>query len=232
VRPRRALPARVGADDTSTNTATAVGTGNFAGQKVVAGRENDGMNQLGDADGRMDNPDPYSDYTRYVPKNTAYKLIKPSQWQPDIQRQGMGLYKIQKFITPQYGLVEPYSYEDPADYEVPPPVASMWNNHVLYKQQADEVLDASADLTDEQKLKSELFDNKIFSLGFSAVFAAQSRGLSLEEFVQLDFLTNMAAFDAGIFFWRAKREYDAVRPFTAIKRIYGDDLVTAWGGPG
>ena len=52
------------------------------------------------------------------------------------------------------------------------------------------------------------------------------------EFIQLDFLTNMAAFDAGIVIWKWKREYDAVRPFSAIRYIYGDQPVTAWGGPG
>ena len=93
-------------------------------------------------------------------------------------------------------------------------------------------MNISARLTDEQKLKAELFDDKIASLGFSAVFAAQSQGLSLMEFIHLDFLTNMASFDAGIFIWQEKRRYDAVRPYSAIRYIYGDRNVTAWGGPG
>ena len=94
------------------------------------------------------------------------------------------------------------------------------------------MLEASANLTDEQKLKAELFDNKILSLGFSAVFAAQSQGLSLLDFIQLDFLTNMAAFDAGVVIWKEKRKHDAVRPFSAIRHVYGTEAVTAWGGPG
>lgn len=94
------------------------------------------------------------------------------------------------------------------------------------------VLAASANLTESQKLKSELFDNKITSLGFSAVFAEASQGLSLLEFIQLDLLTNMAAFDAGIVVWKEKRRFDAVRPFSAISYIYGDQYVEAWGGPG
>ncbi|MCW5965369.1 MAG: hypothetical protein KIT83_15140 [Bryobacterales bacterium] len=43
--------------------------------------------------------------------------------------------------------------------------------------QADDVLQVSANLTEYQKLSAELFDNKIRSLGFSAVFAALSQGL-------------------------------------------------------
>lgn len=218
-------------DDNSEDLNTAVGLGNVAGNAVVEGRINDGMNQLGNED-RAHNPTPYADYTNYKPINTAYRLLFPSRWQPDIQRQGMGIYKVQQFVTPQYALVEPYSYQAPEDFQVPYPINSFVFNRRAYRQQADEVLIASANLTEVQKLKSELFDNKILSLGFSAVFAAQSQGLSLLEFIQLDFLTNMAAFDAGIFVWQEKRRYDAVRPFSAIRYLYGDQLVTAWGGPG
>lgn len=224
-------------DDDSIDPNTPVGLGNAAGFGVVAGRENDGMNQLGFEDGRLYNPDPYQDYTGYEPVNTAYALTNPSSWQPDLQRLGIGLYKIQQFVTPQYAFVEPYSYDDvPADFPVvfpvPPPTSSDVANSASYKAQADDVLLASASLTDEMKLKAELFDNKIESLGFSAVFAAQSQGLSLLDFIHLDFLTNMAAFDAGVVIWKWKGEYDAVRPFSAIRHIYGDTPVTAWGGPG
>ena len=47
-----------------------------------------------------------------------------------------------------------------------------------------------------------------------------------------DLLTNLAAFDTGIVIWNEKTRYDAVRPFTAIRHIYGNSPVTAWGGPG
>lgn len=230
----RAMLSDVGLDpdDGSTDKTTAVGLGNLGGQGVVTGRENDGMNQLGYDGGIFYNPTPYRDYTGYEPVNTAYELKKPSRWQPDLQRQGTGLYKIQQFVTPQYAFVEPYSYNDPDEFYFPPPVKSRKAPKAPYKEQADEVLAASANLTETQKLKAELFDNKILSLGFSAVFAAQSRGLSLLDFIHLDFLTNMAAFDAGITVWKRKLEYDAVRPFSAIRFIYGSDPVSAWGGPG
>jgi hypothetical protein len=219
-------------DDDSVDANTPIGLGNLGGQGVVSGREHDGMNQLGYGGGILYNPTPYRDYTGYEPVNTAYELKKPSRWQPDMQRQGTGIYKIQQFVTPQYAFVEPYSYDDPDEFYFPPPVKSRKAPKAPYKAQADEVLAASANLTDERKLTAELFDNKILSLGFSAIFAAQSRGLPLLDFIHLDFLTNMAAFDAGIAVWKWKREYDAVRPFSAIRHVYGDALVTAWGGPG
>jgi len=219
-------------DDDSTDLTTPIGLGNVAGMGVVTGREQDGMNQLGDEGGRLNNPMPYMDYTGYKPRNTAYRLKNPSRWQPDLQRQGMGIYKVQQFVTPQYALVEPYSYNNPRNFRVPRPAASNHRNRAAYRGQADEVLNVSANLTDEQKLKAEFFDDKIASLGFSAVFAALSQGLSLLEFIHLDFVTNMAAHDAGIFIWQEKRRYDAVRPFSAIRYLYKDEPVLAWGGPG
>ena len=56
--------------------------------------------------------------------------------------------------------------------------------------------------------------------------------MSLEAFVHYDFLTNLAAFDTGIAIWNQKTRWDAVRPFSAIRFVYNDNLVTAWGGPG
>ena len=87
-------------------------------------------------------------------------------------------------------------------------------------------------MTDRQKMVAELFDDKISSLGFSALFVTVSQNMSLEQFVHYDFLTNLAAFDTGIAIWKEKRRYDAVRPFSAIRHVYGNANVTAWGGPG
>ena len=91
---------------------------------------------------------------------------------------------------------------------------------------------AQASLTDYQKMVAELFDNKISGLGFSALFIALSRGMSLDEFVHYDFLTNMAAFDGGIATWKEKVRHDAVRPVSAIRHLYRNRRITGWAGPG
>ena len=90
------------------------------------------------------------------------------------------------------------------------------------------MLSAQIALTDRQKLMAEFFDDKISSLGFSTVAASFHHRLSLEQFVQLDFLVNVAAFDTAITVWRNKRRFDAVQPFTAIGVIHGDDPIRAW----
>jgi hypothetical protein len=190
------------------------------------------MNQLGTEGGREFNPIPYADYTGYQPVNTPYRLRKPGRWQPDIQRKGLGLYRSQVFVTPQYALVEPYSFFDAEAFGVPAPLASFRFRSQAYIDQVNEVLEASANLTEEQKLLAEFYDNKFDSLGLSAVVASIIQGQSLLEFIALDFTVNMAAFDAGIVTWQEKVRYDAVRPFSAIRYIYGDELVEAYGGPG
>jgi hypothetical protein len=230
----RAMMTSVGLDpDNNTdNAATPIGIGNLAGNAVVRARQNDGMNQLGNEGGVDFNRQPYADYTEYEPVNTAYELRDASRWQPRLTTGGNGIFTVQQFVTPQFAKTRPYSYRDPDRFRTPRPDASMQPGSRAYQQQADEVLRVSAGLTEYQKMVAELFNNKILSLGFSAVFAAQSRGLSLLDFIHLDFVTNLAAFDVGIAAWNEKRRWDTVRPFSAIRYLYGDRRVRAWGGPG
>jgi len=216
----------------STDTSTPEGLGFVAGKGVVEARENDGMNQRGNEGDKIYHRTAYADYTDYRPKNTAYRLRFPSRWQPSIITNGTGLFKVQQFVTPQLKNVVPYSYSSPDEFRSPLPINSKIWNFQGYKQQALAVLEVSANLTDDQKLKAEFFDNKFNSLGFSAVHAAMMNQLDLIEFVHLDFLVNLAAFDTSIAIWKEKYRHDAVRPFSAIGHLFGDQYVTAWGGPG
>jgi hypothetical protein len=223
-------------DDASTDTACAAGIGNAAGEAVVAARSRDGMNQLGDEGDRVYPAPPYADYLGYAPVHPGHEQgYPPQRWKPLVVTDGNGVFRRQQFVTPQYAVSRPYSYADPNAFRVSPPEASNprgMGGLAAYTAQAEEVLAASAALTDEQKMTAELFDNKLLSLGFSALFASESRGLSLDEFVHYDFLTNLAAFDTGIAMWSEKWRHDAVRPQTAIHHLYRGRPVRAWGGPG
>lgn len=92
-------------DDIQENTTTTIGLGNSAGHAVVAARERDGMNQLGDEDGQTCNRQPYADYLGYHPVNTAYQLHDPSRWQPAIVTKGNGIFQVQQFVTPQWRVI-------------------------------------------------------------------------------------------------------------------------------
>ncbi len=89
-----------------------------------------------------------------------------------------------------------------------------------YKDDLDEVLEISANLTDEQKMLAELFDDKLRSVESSTVFMAASRNLTLPEYVAVELSTNTAAYDALIFVWQQKTKHDAVRPVTAARYKY------------
>ncbi|MGP8307927.1 DUF6851 domain-containing protein [Vibrio sp. YIC-376] len=222
-------------NDSTLDPSVAVGIGNLAGLAVVAAREHDGMNQLG-TDCNQYYPKPYADCSGYNPVNTAERLINPRRWQPDTLTSGNGIFFSQQFVTPQLGTTTPFSYEQPT-VMAPVPIRSYamtpsGKPFPAYVEQANEVLDAQANLTDEQKLFAEFYDNKIISLGYSTLAATFHYHLSLEQFVQLDYLVNVAAFDSAITIWHNKRKYDAVRPFSAIRYLYKNDDVVAWGGSG
>ena len=199
-----------------------VGIGRAAGRAAIAGRLHDGMNQVGN----------YADNTGYQPVNSAYELRDPSRWQPGVRRQGSGLYTVQQFVTPQQANAEPFALFDPRELRVPAPEASKVENWQAYKDQADAVLAVSANLTDEQKMMAELFDNKIVSLGLSYSQIGLDQELTPQDFARGFSVTSAAIHDASVVMWQEKARYDAVRPFSAIRHIYGDDFVRAWAGPG
>jgi hypothetical protein len=223
-------------DDDSTDVTTAIGIGNVAGAAVVEAFENDGMNQRGDGNGRVAHLKPFEDTTGYQPVNTAYELKHPSRWQPQIKTAGNGIFTIQQFVTPQYGTTQGFAHDNMDLFTVPDPVKSKWSSgpNSAYKAQADEVLAISANLTDEQKMIAELFNDKLISLGMSTGFMFFTRfgGADQRKFIEIDFITHAATWDAGIACWKEKARHDAVRPFSAIRKLYAGQTINAWGGPG
>jgi hypothetical protein len=227
--------------DNSVDPTSPVGIGNLAGKGVAVARARDGMNLLGDV-GRRYNPRPFADYTGYRPVNTAFELVDPSRWQPQLtphrRRLGAGtgdkgIFIVQHIITPQMRLVRPYTYEDPGQFRLAPPDFSDHHRRRDYKRSVDEMLEASAGLTDEQKVKAEVFDNKILGLTQSAVVKSRHHPeLGIHGWVQYQLAHLLATLDATIAVWHQKARYDAVRPFSAIRHVYGSRTVTAWGGVG
>ena len=70
------------------------GIGLYVAKTFMKSREDDGMNLLGNEGGVEFNRLPYSDYTGYEPVNTPYQLINPSRWQPLIQKDAYGKYRL------------------------------------------------------------------------------------------------------------------------------------------
>lgn len=219
-------------DSTSVDMTSPEGIGNLSGKAIIATRINDGMNQLGDAGGKKYNRIPYSDYTNYRPQNTAYELRRPSRWQPRLHEKTRGTFAIQKFVTPHFKNVTPYSVKSSSIFRSPPPLESKVWNYAAYENQARVVLEHSASLNDERKMKAELFSDRFRSFGYSAIHITGQENQSFFDWIHYDFMLNVAAFDTAIAIWQEKYRHDSVRPFSAISFIYGDSYVSAWGGVG
>ena len=171
--------------------ARAARIGLAAGEAVVASRLQDGMNQLGDADGSRYNRKPYADYTGFKPFNSAYWLWDPRFWQPAIETANNGLFSVQQFVTPQMEFTQPFLTAHPKLRARRPRKSYAVNRRgkprAPYIAQADEVLEVSANLTDEQKMTAELFEDKIDSLGLSSATASAQLGYSLFDYLEVNF---------------------------------------------
>ncbi|MFJ4832089.1 vanadium-dependent haloperoxidase [Streptomyces sp. NPDC088747] len=227
-------------DDDSQDPTTPIGIGNIAGKAIVEARLRDGLNFLGD-EGRTYNGRPFEDYTGYQPVNSAYELADPSRWQPAVgphrRRVGggpgdMGVFVVQNFVTPQLERVTAHTFQDPAQFKLDTPGHTDHTDAAAYKSAVDEVLAASAALTDEQKVKAEFFDNKLMGHTLSPRAAAEAHDLDLDGWCHLFTVTSVARFDALIAAWHHKRKHEAPRPVSAVRHVYGNSPVTAWGGPG
>jgi len=233
----RAMMESVGLDpaNASEDRTTPEGLGTLAAKGMIAARLYDGLNRTGTAGGYKYNLEPWRDYTGYKPVNTAYELRDPSRWQPQLMPGTYGNFVQQAFQVPQMQYAKPIAFSgSPSQYTIAPPTRSDFQHNPRgYKQQADEVIAASANLTDAQKVNAETFNDKFFGIGAWGGYAAIGAGhLDLEHFVYYIATVEVATFDATIATWYWKRYYDTVRPSTAIKLLYGDKKITAWGGPG
>ncbi|XRQ14263.1 vanadium-dependent haloperoxidase, partial [Actinomadura welshii] len=248
VAPIRQLMAALGLDpaDDSEDPASPVGIGNLAAKGVFEARRRDGMNFLGYEGGRKYNPRPWADYTGYRPVNTAFEVTDPSRWQPQLhphngRRVGggpgdLGIYVAQHFVTPQIRRVEPHIFKSLHQFRLPPPRHIDHTRRREFRRSVDEVLEASAALTDEQKAIAEVMDNKLWGIGHSGLVIIrkhdQNGELGLHGWAHHILAHLLATFDPLIVAWHFKARYDAARPVTAIQHVYRGRRVTSWGGPG
>jgi membrane-associated phospholipid phosphatase len=214
----------------STSPTTGAGLGNAACAQVLALRHADGSNQLGDAAGSSGKP--YSDYTGYKPSNPAVLPhggsvpMNPNHWEPLILN-GVA----QSFTAPHWGRVKPFALTAANALKLPAPALA---GSSAYAEQARELLDMSAKLTDKQKVIAEYWadgPNSEYPPGHWNVFAqyvsARDR-LGLDANVKLFFTLNNAMLDASIWCWGQKVLFDSPRPITAIHDLYNGQSVVAW----
>jgi hypothetical protein len=205
--------------------------GRDAAKRLLASRHADGSNQLGDlATGA------YADYTGYKAVNTVTTLTDPSHWQPLKFSNG----KAPGFIAPHWGSVKPFSLTSGSELRVA--TALPQYGSAAYKDQADVVLNYTANLTDQQKVIAEYWANGPKSetppgqWHKIAGWVSRRDQHTLDEDVKLFLMLSNAVMDAGISCWDCKRFYDSMRPITAIRTLYAGQqvkgLVSAQAGIG
>jgi hypothetical protein len=214
--------------DVSLNTETATGIGNVAALAVLDFRHYDGSNQLGDL-----SPGAYSDYTGYQPVNAEGRVIDPNRWYPVPIYNG-SMFIVPRFLTPHWGRVIPFAVGDPSILRPPAPAQYP---HGSYIAQANDVLHLNAHLTDRQKMISEYWSDGPGSetppghWNVLAQWVSRRDQLKLDRNVVLFFALNNAVLDASIAVWDCKRNYDSVRPITAIRFLREGKQIRAWAGP-
>ncbi|MEL6816159.1 MAG: vanadium-dependent haloperoxidase, partial [Cyanobacteria bacterium J06598_3] len=227
-----------------TGQAEAAVTGNLAAQALLDSRAKDGSNQANN----------YADTGNYQPTNTWDKVNDPNKWQPISIDKGA---TVQQYLTPHWNQVTPFALRS-ADQFLPAAPESFLDNtgnlNQGYVDQALEVINYSANLTDEEKVIAEYWADgprTVLPPGHWQIFGqyvSKRDNLSLDDNVKLFFGLGNAVFDASIASWDAKVHYDYIRPITAIRYLAENNLlptddpnvrinadgkteIYAWGGP-
>jgi hypothetical protein len=219
------LMAKLGFDPHDTTVPAFLGRQACA--NVLEFRHADGANQLSEKNGGL----PYSDYTGYVPVNSADLLLEPNHWQPLRLTDGT----VQVFVAPHWGLVVPFALSE-ADQLRPDPPALFGSPE--YVEQAEELVRLSARLNDRLKAIALYWadgPNTETPPGHWNLFAqwvSLRDRHTVEQDIKMFFILGNTLLDASIAVWDCKRFYDYVRPISAIRFLYDGQVIRAWAGPG
>jgi hypothetical protein len=221
--------------DTSTDTTTPQGIGNVACAALLAFRHHDGSNQLADEPGSPSGAAPYADYTGFVPVNSWDTVTDPNRWQPlRVPTTTPGVYTIQKYLAPQWGLVTPFALSSPLQFLDSAP--ALYGSKA-YRRQAEQVLAYSAGLTDFQKVVAEYWADGPASetppghWTLFAEFVSRRDHHNVDADTKMFFLLGNGLLDASIAAWSGKRAFGSERPITAIHVLFAGQPVRAWAGP-
>lgn len=238
-----AIMARFGYDqmDTTTDITTPAGVGNVACQAVLDFRHQDGANQLGDINGGA----PYSDYSGFVPVNAPMTVADPidqttvadpDHWQPLRYQDLTGATVVPGCLTPYWTNVIPFALT--SGDQLRSPTGPAKHGTQAFVDQARDLLEISANLTDTQKVIAEYWADGPKSetppghWNLFAQYVSRRDHHGINDDVQMFFALTNAVFDAGIVAWDNKIAFDSVRPITAVRHLFDGQQVEAWGGPG
>jgi hypothetical protein len=208
---------------------------------VLEFRHADGANQLGD----MNGGGAYSDYTGYLPVNDVDRLSDPIRWQPlpPVTYKMQALLAArwttidapQVFLAPHWGRVTPFALTSANQFDPGPPPSF---GTIRYAQQALEVVAHIAALSDARKAIALYWadgPNSETPPGHWSLFAqfvSRRDQHTFDQDIKMFFVLGNAMLDTSIAVWDCKRQFDYVRPVTAVRVLYAGQFVDAWAGLG
>jgi len=219
-------------DNNSIDPSTPEGIGNLAAKAIIDSRMNDGSNQTGTMQGS--NGTVYSDYTGYIPVNSADTLKEIQHWQPKYFSDGKGGKFAPACLTPHWGKVKPLLLDSGSQFRCQPPPAM---GSAQLEKEIKEVVDMQANLTNEQKGLVEFMRDgpkSVQQAGHWFIFAQDVSirdSHTLDQDVKMYFAVEAAAMDGFIACWDTKMVYDFARPYTLIHYYYKNKKIKGWGGP-
>lgn len=249
-------------NDNSNDIETPTGIGNVACAAVLEFRHHDKSNQLGEpSSGNLSSGNlglgsaaagnmaqgPYSDWSGYRPVNSPgtvpahadfIKPLNPEHWQPLTYSDSAGNLVVQMFAGAQWGYVTPFALTEGDEFRSAVEPGPFKYGSPGYQEQAEELVAISAGLTDKQKMIAEYWSDApdcelpVARWMQFAQFVSERDHHTLDDDVKMFFALSNAMLDASIAAWDAKREYDSVRPVTAIPLLFRGKKIRAWGGPG
>ncbi|WP_299676111.1 DUF6851 domain-containing protein [uncultured Roseobacter sp.] len=205
------------------------------------------INSADPASGRAPGGDDF-DPNHWQPLRVPTGTVTDANGVPIVDNDDPASYVDQVALTPHWGSVDSFALSSGDQFrpDAPPQLGdfspyvdgtgTVTTNDQAYRDQIAEVIAVSANLTDAQKVIAELWadgprtESPPGHWNQIAQDIALRDGHGIDEDAKLFFALNAAVFDAGIATWEAKYTYDYVRPQSAIRDLFYDQQIEAWGG--
>jgi hypothetical protein len=147
---------------------------------------------------------------------------------------------VQRFLTPHWRTVTPFALTSASQFRGSGPAISLTADgkpNGKYRDEVDKMTQHSKQLDDTRKVMAEYWADGPGSVtppGHWNVFAqyvSRRDANTLDKDARMYFVLNNALLDASITAWDGKRNWDSVRPITAVRWLNRGKTIQAWGGP-
>ncbi|MCB1185839.1 vanadium-dependent haloperoxidase [bacterium] len=189
------------------------------------------------------------DPSHWCPLRVPNGSLLDDNGQPMVDNDDPSTYFDQKFLTPHWGAVTPFAMDSGSqlrplgppkygsDEQYTDALGNTMTNMEAFEFQFNQVLDFSANLTDERKAIAEYWADGPRSETPPGHWNSLAQGISIRDKhdigddAKMFLALNGAVLDASIASWDAKRHYNSCRPAGSIRFLHLGEQIQAWGGP-